>query len=288
MAWAHAAIYSGYVLGLLKGQSRLLQKMNDGFDIPGDAEAGVITVLMYGDQTAATASAGTFLADGANNSTATLTLTNKFATKVLSVNARKALEMNGENRVKLGQAQANSIREAAQAQIIASLKAQSITQTSALATGYIDFAIPAAATQPDVIKNIIQPVSRKIGRLLAENQGATVDDFYGIMSTDALDNFIAAVDGTAYKSLLTQEGTNFRYRGVELFGVNGTNFGGASLEAAFFGHKEGFAFKFNELGLWKGGPWEGDDGVIRLSSYGVYAYGTANELKLGELTNPAT
>lgn len=287
MAYTFAALIPEYVNGLMLGQSRLLSKLDDAYVIPEGAEAGAITVRQWSTITSETPSAGTFLAQGVANVTANLTLTHKFVTNLLSVNQRQALETRPQSRLKLGQKMADKLVQDMQAQVIASLKAASITDSTALAAGYASFSPPSAATNADLINNIIAPVSNKVETMVANNQGSSIEDFYIIMPVLAFSNFVSVVQASPYRSDLERNGTNTKFRGVDMFAVNGTNFtGAASTEVAFFGHKEGFAFINDGVKPWRGGGMiEDPDGQIRMSLYAAYAYGMVDETKLAELTN---
>lgn len=295
MSLTYETTYSKVALGLIKGRPGFLSQLSDAFDIPGGASAGVINVDMLDAVTVETPSAGTFLAQGLLNTLTAMTLTNKFATNLMSVNTRDNALQSPAGQARIMKKFADALYMAGQAAVIAGLKAASITTNAkTLAATFIDFAIPSSSTTTAaMILEYMQPVYKLLYAVLASHAGSPLDEFWVLAPTAVMGNLagLGFVQGVKPPVTLFPDGTARIDPGIKLWAIDGTSFGGrsttAGLECMFIGHKDGYGFKFDGMRPWRGGvPVEDGDGQYRQSVWCAYAYGIQDEPALAEVVNP--
>ena len=291
MSLTYPTLYSEVALGLIKGRMGFLTKLSDAFTIPAGAAAGVINVHMLDTVTTETPSAGTFLAQGVANTLTSLTLTHKFATNLFSVSQARGAVQTTQAHGAILEKFADALVMDMQAAVIAGLKAASITTNAdTLSTTFIDFAIPSSSTTTAaMILEYMQPVSVLLNKVLANRAGAPLSQFYVLTTPTALGNLMGLgyVQGVQSPITLRADGTASINPGIDVYGIAGTNYGGAGNEVMHIGHREGYAFKFDGIKPWRGGvPVEDGDGQYRQSYYAAYAYGMPKESLLAEIVNP--
>jgi len=289
MSKTAATVYSEIAEGKLLSREGLLKKLNDGFEVDFGAEAGAVSVQLWDTWTTATPAAGTLATDKAHNQIYSLTLTSEETTmhrlphqKNASF-ARPSAMRSGANQA------ADALYVKMQNQVITSLKAATAGLSIALSTGYIDFAIPSAATTPDMINELCAKMQRAVD-YVRDNTRDSDDDLSIIGTTKALAQLRSACGRSLdfYKTF-TREGNRRYFDGVECYPINtGTDFGGASNEAIFVINKKAFALKHSSPYVNGGGWMPGPDVVERWTLVVPYAYGMTETEFFAELTNPAS
>lgn len=281
--------YSPLVLGRMLGNRGFLNKLNSAFDV--DPTSGAVSIDSLADCTTATPASGTFATQKTNNVITALTLTSKETTLQKSPSQVNASFATGKAMGRVGLKHADTLYQQIQAQVIASLKAATIGNSIVnTVAGWIDNLIPAAATVPDVINQVIVPLQKLVDIIQSNNTNGTKDDLLILMPTNATSRLKGACRRTDFAELIGKSPTgNSTFDDVEIFTIDGTNFGGASQEYAFVLHKEAFAAKFLEPYVWGGGWQAGNDIIWRWTTVCPYAYGTVDVTNLaGELVNAAT
>lgn len=291
MSLTYPTLYSAVATGLIKGRMGFLTKLNDAFDIPAGAAAGVLYVNMLDTVVTETPTAGTFLAQGVANTLTAITLTHKFATNLMSVNQTMGAMQTPQAHGAILEKFADALVMDMQAAVIAGLKAATISpNTDTLTTTFIDFAIPSSSTTTAaMVLEYMQPVSKAITTVMANKAGAPLSQFYVLTTPTALGNLMGLgyVQGISSPITVRPDGTAFIAPGIDVFGIDGTNFGSAGNEVMFVGHREGYAFKFDGIRPWRGGvPVEDGDGQLRQSYYAAYGYGVPKDELLFEIVNP--
>ena len=289
MATTAANVYSKIVNGKMLARKRLLDKFNSAFDVDFGAAAGAVVVQMWDTWSTATPAAGTLATHKAANQLFSLTLTSTETTMALLPHQRQASFARPEALLTGATQAADALLSDMQAQAIASLKASTNGLSISLPTGYIDFVIPSAATDPDMVNNVVASVQRGLEYVRA-NTDADDSDLAIITTPNAAGRFKAAARRSELAAWLEKlPGGRYSFDGVEIFPVsNGASFGGASNEVMFILHKRGFALKFSEPYVHGGGWVPGPDVVDRWTLVAPYAYGVTETEFIAEIVNPAT
>jgi len=293
MTLTHGTQYSNYMTGLLYGQRGWLDKMNSAFDIAGGPAAGVAYAHMWDTVTVETPTADTFLAQGMANTATALTLTHSFATQLFTVSTSGSLETTDNAMRTWAQSAANTLYATLQNVVVAALKAGTITTNTAdLSTTFIDFAVPASTTTTAaMVLEYMQPLNKCVATMLASKaDDPNLNNYWIAMPPAAWGNLqgLASYD-VGVTAGVTQDGIfGLKFKGIPVYVINGaTNFGGASYEVVFGGHRNMFACKHSDVRPWRGGQLVQDpDGQIRRSFYIAYATGLVKEALGFEINNP--
>jgi hypothetical protein len=276
-------------LGAMLGVTSLLNWVNTAFDF--NPQGGPLVVDMLAAPTTATPTLGTFATQKTNNVLTSLTSTSAETTLALTPSQIDASFATGASMERVSLKHGDALLQILQANIIAGLKAAtigiSITNTVA---GWIDNLIPAAATEPDIINQIIAPHQQIIERVRANNAGGSDSDLVLITTPVALSRLKAACRKSNFTSLWFRDSSGAEFfDGIQVFAIAGTNFGSASNEYAFVIHKTSYALKFTPPYVWGGGWQDGPDIQRRWTTVCAYAYGAVETTLLaGELVNAAT
>lgn len=289
MATTAANVYSRIAHGKMLARKRLLDKFNSAFEVDFGAAAGAVVVQMWDSWTTATPALGTLATHKANNQLFTLALTSTETTMAVLPHQKSASFARPEALLSATEQAADALLSQMQAQAVASLKAATAGLSITLPTGYIDFAVPSAATDPDMINNVLASVQRALEYVRA-NSDARDEDLAIITTPTAAGRFKSAARRSDYAAWLERlAGGRATFDGVELFTVgNGADFGGASNEAMFVVHKRGMALKFSEPYVHGGGWVPGPDVVDRWTLVAPYAYGVTETEFIAEIVNPAS
>lgn len=291
MATTATIAYSKYVTGEMRGRKSWLDSMSDAFQWEGGAQAGTGKARMQDRWTTGTPVAGTPLSDTSNNIHATINYATAYAGKTAAQHERESGE-NAEGLITGAEAGADALLEGIQNAIIAALKAATISAQYTLPTGSIDFAAAGTETTGGVAK-VVQQLGKAVGYVRGVSGGSNNKDLWIAIPSVAYGNLIGyasttQVGGGSLGFSLDNEGGLY-YTGIQVWAIpSATNFGGASLEVAFVGHKRGYACKYLDPYVYADGWNPGDDGIDRWTLMCPYGIGLVNAKLLAEVVNPAS
>lgn len=284
MAQAFDIVYSDFVHLSIKGSRGFLSRLNDRFDIPGDAQTGALTVNLLTDTTATDITDGTMLTNDTNSTQVNLTLVDKAATLALTPQNWKASYTKPANLKKIAVNHANAIDVLAQAQVISDLVAATPAITETLTVGQVDF---ISETDAEARENL-----SKLSRVLTQCWSFynTTDPMsFTILTTPiALGNLIAIKLIDVPVPQFDGNTNKWTYLGVPIFAIAGTSFGTAGNDALYIINANNYAFKMNSVGLHGGGLINASDGTRKWVTIGTYAHGVITQTSIGVIVNPGS
>jgi len=268
-----------------------LNKLNSAFEINFASSGASATVNMWDSWTIATPAIGTQLSNGAANVQTALTLTSRSATMAVLPHQRNASYARPEAMASGAKQAASDLLAAFQNLVVAALKSASAGLSITLPAGYIDFVIPSAATNPDMVNNCVASVMRLLEFVRANVGGDWRDEDAWILGNPtSVARFKASALGGQFKGYLDR-GTDGQatFDGVPIYSLAGAaNFGGASNETLFVGYKTGVAAKFDEPFVHGGGWRDTEDGGRAWTLISTLAYGVVETEFIGEIVNPGS
>jgi hypothetical protein len=286
--------YSNIAKGVMAANRGWMRKLNAGFDFPDKipAQGGTATVEMWAPFTTYTPTPGTIQTNQANNLLVDLTVGITGTNIVKNGAQKRAMEYNGAAMVTAAEQAGDALVKVAQDAVVAGLVAGTPGLTVTLPVGSIDFAIPTAATNPDIINAVWVSLARVVNYVKAR-AGGTADMV--ILCAEAAYSKLEAVLMTAYRP--PQLGSNaegqLNWNGIPIENLyaSTTSFGGASVECLFVLSGRGYAYLGNDPELAAPSP-DGwmyrSDNVWSWDWEMPYAHGVANTSLIAAILNPAT
>lgn len=285
--------YSRIAKGSISAAAGWMEKLNQSFSFPDKATAtgGTATVEMWDTFTTYTPTVGTIQANQGSNLFVDLTV-GSIGTKLIKTVAQKsAMEFDADAMTTAAEMAGDALRKELQILVLAALFAATPGVSPALPTGYIDFAIPSGATDPDIVNNVFYPLTRAFGYV--NNRAGGGDDIVIFMQENACNHLEAAYNANWRPGQLTMSTDGqLRWKTAPIFSMqNTTDYGGASKPCAYVVAGRGLALRADDpfLEVPTDNGWKlGDDNHYHWPWQLPYALGVVKTSMLAEIVNPAT
>jgi len=288
VAFTAPTLYPKMINALIKGHSKLLNRINSNFVVPGGSQAGAISVDVLSSISTADIVDGTMLTSGATNVLTALTFVNKSATVSLLPGQLKSLLKNADAMKAYLVSAADAIYQAAMNSIVADEIAGTPGKQVTLTAGQIDFATDGTDAE---IRENLGKIGELFGYMLANKTDAPLTDFYILTTATGFGNLLSYTDqNVAGTGLRFNEAEGRLYfRGVPIYAVTGpAAWGGASQHALIMCHKTAIALKFEDVYMHGGGWIPASDGTTKAIFVGPYAHGVVIGDLMAEIMNPSS
>lgn len=287
MSYTQAIHYASVVTGLMRVNKRWINSMNAGIEVSGNAHAGSITVPVLTTATAGDVTPGTIPTTGINNSHVVLTVGDKIVPYVVQPSEKENFfNKDPRSLAAIASKAADSLMQACETAVIASLVAATPNKVVTLASGHMDFAL-GTTTPADFAALLSQSLGQAVGNVASLSGGFDPSKICIVASIDAFGNLFAMADSVLGLRMI---GDQLTYKGVPIYCVNSTStsWGGASVECAFVMHNEAMAVKMGEVEIQGNGVLLRSDGTYALHFVNPYYQGVANVYGIASILNGAS